>query len=159
MRWIRLAVFSVALLAAGVAAAQMPPQTVMDFGHSLVMIDLGGGAKHAFSVEVATTPAQHSQGLMYRRELAADAGMLFDFGDPQDVSMWMKNTFIPLDMVFIADDGRIVGITQRAVPQSLAIIASPQPVRAVLEINGGRASSLGIRVGDRVSGAIFGPAR
>src|SRR3546814_13522615 len=88
---------------------------------------------------------------MYRDHLAADAGMLFVYSQPRRVSMWMKNTLIPLDMLFIAPDGRIESIVKRAVPHSLATISSRGKVRAVLELNGGTVDRLGIRPGDRRS--------
>lgn len=110
---------------------------------------------HKFTVELATTPAQMEQGLMYRRSLAPDAGMLFDFKTPTVATMWMKNTLIPLDMLFVDGGGRIVDIHQRAVPQSLDTIASAVPVRAVIELNGGTAARLGIKPGDRVIFPIF----
>ena len=113
---------------------------------------------HKFHVELATTPKQLEQGLMFRRNLAPDAGMLFDFRAPSPVSMWMKNTFIPLDMLFIDNQGRIINIAERAVPQSLDTIAAAAPARAVLEVNGGTAARLGIRPGDRVVFPIFGNA-
>lgn len=113
--------------------------------------------RHKFKVELAVTPDQQAQGLMYRRELAADAGMLFDYGaDQAGVAMWMKNTFIPLDMLFIRASGEILNIAERTVPKSLATVAAAGPVRAVLEVNGGTASRLGIRPGDKVVHAIFG---
>jgi uncharacterized protein len=112
--------------------------------------------KHTFNVELAETPAQQEQGLMFRRELAPDAGMLFDFKQPTMATMWMKNTLIPLDMLFVGEDGRIVNIHERAVPQSEAIIAAAAPVRAVIELNGGTAARLGIKPGDRVLFPIFG---
>jgi uncharacterized membrane protein (UPF0127 family) len=106
---------------------------------------------HRFSVELALTPADQARGLMYRQSLPGDAGMLFDYGlPPQPVSMWMKNTYIPLDMIFIDAEGRIARIAERTVPHSLATIESGGPVRAVLEVNGGTAARLGLRPGDRV---------
>ena len=111
---------------------------------------------HRFTVEVAETPEQMQQGLMYRRTMAADAGMLFDYKTPTMATMWMRNTFIPLDMLFIDAQGRIVNIHQRAVPQSLDIIASAAPIRAVIELNGGTAARLGIAPGDQVRHPIFG---
>lgn len=119
----------------------------------------GPGGSHRFQVEVARTPKELSQGLMYRRELAATAGMLFYFGRVASVSMWMKNTYIPLDMIFIRADGTVAHIAQRAVPNSLAVIASPEPIAAVLELNGGTTSRLGIRAGDQVRHKIFGNAK
>jgi uncharacterized membrane protein (UPF0127 family) len=109
-----------------------------------------------FTVEVATTPVQLEQGLMFRRSMAPDAGMIFDFKTPTSVMMWMKNTLIPLDMLFVAADGHIVNIHERAVPESLDTIGAAAPVRAVIELNGGTAARLGIRPGDKVLFPIFG---
>jgi len=107
--------------------------------------------RHVFNVELATTQQQRSQGLMFRRDMAADSGMLFDFGArPIRASMWMKNTYIPLDMLFIKPDGTIESIAERTVPHSLEAISSRGPVRYVLELNGGTAARLGIGAGDRV---------
>jgi len=105
-----------------------------------------------FNVELAITPEERSRGLMFRTEMANDAGMLFDFGGPRDISMWMKNTFISLDMLFIAADGTIVGIEKRTVPKSETIIPSPKPVRFVLELNGGSSDRMGFEVGEKVEG-------
>jgi uncharacterized protein len=113
---------------------------------------------HRFKVELAETPAQMTQGLMFRTSLAPDAGMLFDYKQPITATMWMRNTLIPLDMLFVDARGRIVNIHQRAVPQSLDVIAAAAPVRAVIELNGGTASRLGIEPGDRVVHPIFGNA-
>lgn len=113
------------------------------------------GAHHTFHVELAAKPADRERGLMYRQSIAADAGMLFDFGAEQPVSMWMKNTFIPLDMLFIANDGTIVRIAADTVPQSLDVIPSGRPVRAVLEIKGGEAARQGIAPGARVQYPLF----
>jgi len=114
--------------------------------------------RHDFSVEVATTPGQMEQGLMFRRSLAPEAGMIFDFKTPSMATMWMKNTLIPLDMLFVDAQGRIVNIHERAVPQSLDTISAAAPVRGVVELNGGTAARLGIRPGDRVLFPIFGNA-
>jgi uncharacterized membrane protein (UPF0127 family) len=111
---------------------------------------------HKFTVEVATTPAQMEQGLMFRRSMAADAGMIFDFKTPTQAAMWMKNTFIPLDMLFVDQQGHIVNIHERAVPQSLDTISAAAPVRAVIELNGGTAEHLGIHSGDRIVFPQFG---
>ena len=113
---------------------------------------------HRFTVEVAETPAQMQQGLMFRRNMAADAGMLFDYKTPTVATMWMRNTFIPLDMLFVDAQGRVVNIRERAVPQSLDVIAAAAPVRAVIELNGGTAARLGIAPGDQVQHPIFGNA-
>jgi uncharacterized membrane protein (UPF0127 family) len=111
--------------------------------------------RFVFMVEVADTPAARAEGLMGRRHLADDAGMLFDFGAPQEVSMWMKNTFIPLDMIFIDDRGRVTGFAVRTVPHSLTSIRSGLPARAVLEVVAGTVEKIGLRPGDRVTHPIF----
>jgi uncharacterized membrane protein (UPF0127 family) len=105
---------------------------------------------HHFRVEVADTPATRERGLMFRKNLAADRGMLFDFRTVQPVSFWMKNTLIPLDMVFIGADGRIVSIARNASPMSETPIASAGPVLDVLELRGGRAAEIEAAPGDRV---------
>jgi uncharacterized membrane protein (UPF0127 family) len=119
---------------------------------------VSAGGPHKFTVELATTPAQMEQGLMFRQRLAADAGMLFDYRAPAMASMWMKNTLIPLDMLFVDERGRIINIHERAVPGSLDPIAAAASARAVIELNGGTAARLGIRPGDRVLFPIFGSA-
>ena len=113
---------------------------------------------HKFTVELAATPGQMEQGLMFRKSLAADAGMLFDYRVPSMAAMWMKNTLIPLDMLFVDQQGRIINIHERAVPGSLDPIAAAAPARAVIELNGGTAAHLGIKPGDRVTFPIFGNA-
>ena len=120
----------------------------------LTIVTAGGPQK--FTVEVATTPAQMDQGLMYRRSLPADGGMIFDYGQPSMAMMWMKNTLIPLDMLFVDAGGRVVNIRERAVPESLETIPAAAPVRAVIELNGGTVARLGIKPGDRVLFPIFG---
>ncbi|HEY4737862.1 MAG TPA: DUF192 domain-containing protein [Xanthobacteraceae bacterium] len=111
---------------------------------------------HAFSVELATNAAERAVGLMNRKELPEGRGMLFDFHDDQPVQFWMHNTYIPLDMIFIAGDGRVVRIAENAKPMSDDLIPSGRPVRAVLEVIGGTARKFGIAPGDRVTGAFFG---
>ena len=113
---------------------------------------------HRFNVDVARTFEQQERGLMFVNQLARDRGMIFPFDPPQSAVFWMKNTVIPLDMVFIAGDGTIKHIHANATPLSTDSIASEFPVRAVLEINGGSARLLGIKPGDKVKQAIFGNA-
>jgi uncharacterized membrane protein (UPF0127 family) len=144
--------FAVALLAACAAAAQLAT-----FPRSSLVIDTAAGPRR-FNIELARSPEQQEQGLMFRKSLAADAGMLFDFGATRPAAFWMKNTYIPLDMLFIAADGRIADIHERAVPFSEATITSKVPVRAVLEVNGGTVQRLGIKPGDVVHHPIFGNA-
>ena len=131
---------------------------------------LGGGARAAsfqtleiatksgvqvFSVEMATTEEEKTTGLMYRKELADGKGMLFDFSPEQEVSMWMKNTYIPLDMIFIRADGRILRIAENTEPLSTRIIASGGLAKAVLEVIAGTAQKYGIAPGDRVAHPLF----
>ena len=111
--------------------------------------------QYAFLVEIADTPEKRSKGLMYRRNLGSDRGMLFDFRQATMASMWMKNTYIPLDIIFIASNGRIVNIEADTVPQSLHTISSLGPVRAVLELNAGIAARITAHPGDRVIHPIF----
>ncbi|TYL99429.1 DUF192 domain-containing protein [Bradyrhizobium rifense] len=109
-----------------------------------------------FSVEIATTDEEKQTGLMYRKELADGKGMLFDFNPEQEVSMWMKNTYVSLDMIFIRADGRILRIAENTEPLSTKIISSGGPARAVLEVVAGTAQKYGIRPGDRVGHPLFG---
>jgi uncharacterized membrane protein (UPF0127 family) len=123
---------------------------------SLVIVTVNREIK--FDVELATNDAERTHGLMFRKQLGAYEGMLFDFHKEMPVSFWMKNTLIPLDMVFIAGDGTIKHVHANAVPMSTDAIPSEYPVRAVLEINGGSAALLGIKPGDKVKHPIFGNA-
>ena len=120
------------------------------FDRQELLIQTKDGKTHTFEVELALSPEQRSQGLMHRESIPADHGMLFDFGESRPVAMWMKNTPLPLDMVFIQQDGTISHIHERAVPFSEAIIDSRGSVAYVLELNGGRTDELGIDIGDRV---------
>jgi uncharacterized protein len=114
------------------------------------------GGVHMFAVEMASTPEEQAKGLMFRRHLPEGQGMLFDFHQEQPTSFWMKNTYVPLDMIFIRGDGRILRIAENTVPLSEALVTSGGPVRAVLEVNAGTARKLGIAPGDRVAHRIFG---
>src|ERR1700730_11101279 len=119
---------------------------------------ISASGSYRFKGELAKTPAQMTQGLMFRTSLAPDAGMLFEYQQPTAATMWMRNTLIPLDMLFVDAQGRIVNIQQRAVPQSLDVISAAAPVCVVIELNGGTAARLGIKPGDRVVPPIFGNA-
>jgi hypothetical protein len=110
---------------------------------------------HVFTVEIADTDATREEGLMYRKDLPEGRGMLFDFFRDQPVGFWMKNTYIPLDMIFIRGDGRIVSIAENTEPLSERVIPAGAPVRAVLEVKGGTARRLGIQPGDQVGNPIF----
>jgi len=134
-----------AILSAPVGAAELQPVEIVT-----------RSGVHVFTVEVAKTDQERATGLMYRKELPEGRGMLFDFSPEQQVSMWMKNTFIPLDMIFIRGDGRIIRIAENTEPQSEKIISSGGLVRGVLEVIGGTAKKYGIAPGDRVAHPLFG---
>ena len=110
---------------------------------------------YSFFTEVAISQAAKEQGLMFRQSIAADHAMLFDFNPPQKVQMWMKDTLIPLDMIFVRSDGKIVSIAENAKPESLDVIGVDEPVADVVEVAGGLTHKLGIHPGDHVSGAAF----
>jgi uncharacterized protein len=125
------------------------------FPHSHMEILRADGSKAEFDIELATTHEQQERGLMFRKELAANAGMLFLWPEDQPVSMWMKNTLIPLDMLFVAHDGKITKITAHAVPLDLTTLPSDDPIRAVIEIAGGEAAHQNIKTGDKVLFSAF----
>ncbi|OLP55473.1 hypothetical protein BJF92_21880 [Rhizobium rhizosphaerae] len=123
------------------------------FSTAPLVIHAQDGRTHNFTVELALDEDQRAQGLMFRRAMAPEHGMLFDFGEVRRVMMWMKNTTLPLDMLFIGRNGRVETIRENAVPQSEAIIDSGKPVAFVLELNAGTVSRLGLKPGDRVETA------
>ncbi|HKH28577.1 MAG TPA: DUF192 domain-containing protein [Sphingomicrobium sp.] len=134
-------------------SATAPPAPVERSSAGLEQVPLtieSSGKTHRFIVEVAQTGEQQAQGLMFRKSLAPDRGMVFPRDPPGDASFWMKNTLIPLDMIFIRPDGTIARIAENTVPMSLDPVPSLEPVGAVLEIAGGRSAELGIKAGDRV---------
>jgi uncharacterized protein len=108
-----------------------------------------------FSVELAVSDAEREKGLMFRKEVPEGYGMLFDFKQDQQVTMWMKNTYVSLDMIFIRNDGRIARIAENTEPESERIIPSGAPVRAVLEVVAGTAKKLGIAPGDKVASSAL----
>ena len=125
------------------------------FPQTVLTISTPDARRHQFRVWVATNDALRAQGLMFVRDLTADAGMLFVYPRERTISMWMKNTFIPLDMVFIRGDGRVSEVVANTTPQSLQTIASKAEVPAILELNAGTAARLGIRAGAIVDRAIL----
>ena len=144
--WITLALASAVCLFGGLdarAANVQPLEIVTKTGVQV------------FSVEMATTEEEKTTGLMYRKELADGKGMLFDFSPEQEVSMWMKNTYIPLDMIFIRSDGRILRIAENTEPLSTKVIPSRGLAKGVLEVIAGTAQKYGIAPGDRVAHPLF----
>lgn len=116
----------------------------------MVLTIASGGKVHKFTVEIARSPEQQAIGMMSRASLAPDRGMLFPYAAPQPVSFWMKDTLLPLDLIFIAPGGKILRIEENAVPYSLDQIPSGGPIEAVLELAGGRSAELGLKAGDTV---------
>ena len=144
-------VWSIALISFALAFASGPTRAA---GEQTVEIASKTGV-HIFAVEIADNDADRAKGLMYRKELPEGRGMLFDFHRDQEVSFWMQNTYIPLDMIFIRGDGRILRIEENTEPLSTRLIPSRGAVRAVLEVIGGTSRKLGIAPGDRVASPIF----
>ncbi|MDR3422733.1 MAG: DUF192 domain-containing protein [Xanthobacteraceae bacterium] len=139
------------LAVAGAAPAQAAGQATLEI--------LTKTGLRTFTVELATNDAERERGLMFRKELPEGRGMLFDFQQERPVAFWMHNTYIPLDMIFIRADGRILSIAENTTPLSDNLIPSGGPIRAVLEVIGGTARKLGIAPGDRVETAVLGNAR
>ena len=143
-------------LLAGLAACQPSAANTVELGSSpagLEQVPLtitSNGKEHRFTVEVARTAEEQAMGLMYRTKLAPDRGMIFPFASPAVASFWMRNTLIPLDMIFVRPDGSIANIAANTVPHSEEPVRSDGPVAAVLEIAGGRSAELGIKPGDKV---------
>jgi uncharacterized membrane protein (UPF0127 family) len=138
------------------AALLLVPQAAHAVEEKLERVEIvTRGGVHVFDVEMAVTAEERSKGLMFRRELPPGRGMLFDFVGEGPIAMWMKNTYVSLDMIFIRADGRIARIAENTTPQSETTIPSGAPVKAVLEVVAGTAKRLGIAPGDRVAHRIF----
>ncbi len=150
----RLLILSLAFLSV-TATAQNAPEPI-DFGAAEPLTIVSSNATHAFSVEIADTVTEQMRGLMFRDELGPDNGMLFEFEAPKVASIWMKNTAIPLDILFIRGNGKILKIQHSATPYSLRSSSSEGVVAAVLELPGGRTQELGIEAGDIVEHEFFG---
>jgi len=142
-----------AVVVAAVSLATAGWRTLAADGGSLKIISKTG--VYVFSVELAVTDEERAKGLMFRREVPERYGMLFDFKRDQEVSMWMENTYVSLDMIFIRADGRIARIAENTQPLSRAIISSGGPVRAVLEVVAGTSRKLGLAPGDTVAHPVF----
>jgi uncharacterized membrane protein (UPF0127 family) len=146
--------FLVCSVLAAICLASAPELRAQEALEPLEIVTAPG--THRFSVEVMRTPEQLAQGLRFRRYMPDDRGMLFDFKTEQPVQFWMKNTYLPLDMFFIAKDGKIVSIKENAEPLSEALIPSGGPVVGVLEVNAGTAARIHAKAGDTVRASIFG---
>lgn len=147
-------VLGAALLLPGCTATEGDTATQAEAQQVTVTVESGTN-RHVFKVDLARTPEQQKQGLMFRTGIPADGGMLFapyppEGGPPREASFWMKDTPSPLDIIFIRADGTIATIAENTVPFSDDLVRSGEPVAAVLEINGGRAAELGISPGDKV---------
>lgn len=129
------------------------PARAGELDHLEIATDSG---THAFVVELALTGKQRAVGLMHREQMDENAGMLFRFERPQPAVMWMKNTLIPLDMIFIRADGTVANVHANAVPHSEEVIGASEPVLYVLELNGGVADKISLKSGDRVIHPIIG---
>lgn len=151
-------VFRSALAALLLFVAAAGAATAAEFATEPLSIRAADGSVKQFTVELAVTSEQRAQGLMFREDMAADRGMLFDFGGSRRVAMWMKNTYLPLDMVFIRADGTIARVAADRLPLSENIIDSGEPVHFVLELNGGAAARLAIAAGDKVESATIAAA-
>lgn len=141
-------------LACAVALAPAPASLAKGLRQEPLEIVTSAG-KVRFVVEIADNDVTRTQGLMHRKALAPDRGMLFDFKTPRDVAFWMRNTYIPLDLIFIQKNGRVLSIARNAKPLDETPIPSGGPVVAVLEVAGGRAAQIGVLPGDRVLHRIF----
>lgn len=131
----------------------------VQFKKSSLIIKKPSGQDHKFEVELAISEEQHDRGLMFRRQVASGTGMLFIFKPPKKVTMWMKDTYVPLDMVFIREDGIITKIIENTVPMDLTPLSSDQPVAGVIEMTGGETARRGINVGDLVINKHFSPEK
>lgn len=138
------------VLVAALALPASAAHALETFDKSTLTIETASGGHLKFQVELAITPAQQTQGLMFRQKMAQDAGMLFVYQTPQSSAFWMQNTYIPLDMLFVEADGRIERIHANATPLTTTPIDGPAKTKAVLEINGGLSAKLGIRPGDHI---------
>src|ERR1700724_887601 len=152
-RRLQLVLFTVSFVAVALAVVGSAPRLSAVELQPLEIVSKTG--VHTFAVEMAVTPEEQAKGLMFRRELPEGQGMLFDFQREQPATFWMKNTYVPLDMIFIRGDGRILRIAEHTVPLSEALVPSGGAVRAVLEVVAGTARKLAIVPGDRVTHPIF----
>ena len=154
MKRAALSLFAAMLLAAP-ATAQTARNDVVDFGAPVPLTIQSGETAHGFQVEEAKTLEQQARGMMWRNAMGEDEGMIFEFDEPKVATIWMKNTAIPLDILFVRSNGEILKIEHMAQPYKLRSASSEAVVAAVIELKGGRALELGIRPGDTVDHPFF----
>ncbi|NRG18498.1 DUF192 domain-containing protein [Rhizobiales bacterium] len=145
-----LAFFAIFVIS-GPAGAELARETLL--------VETAQGNSYSFTVEIADTPDARGQGLMFRKTLAEDAGMLFDFGEERPVFFWMKNTYVSLDMIFADSEGKIVRIAKDTTPLSLDVVPSNAPTRFVLEVPSGTSERLGINEGDLLKSPTIDASR
>ena len=140
------------------ASAQTAKDDVVDFGTPVPLSVESESGTHEFLVERAVTLVQQARGMMFRETMGADTGMIFEFEEPKVATIWMKNTSIPLDIIFVRSNGRILKIEHMAQPYKLRSASSEAVIAAVLELQGGRSRDLGILPGDLIKHDFFGTA-
>ncbi len=155
MKRAALSIFATLLLVAP-AAAQTARNDTVDFGAPVPLTIQSGDKQHAFTVEEAKTLEQQARGMMWRNQMGENEGMIFEFAEPKVATIWMKNTAIPLDILFVRSNGEILKIEHMARPYKLRSASSEAVVAAVVELKGGRALELGIRPGDTIDHPFFG---
>ena len=153
-QWFACLVFVVALLGGSFAVSAQEEPMRVPLDAQALKIQTASGEK-SFGLEIADTDQKRSAGLMYRKDFPADRAMIFVFGEERPVMMWMANTPLPLDMLFVRNDGSIARVAENTVPFSKDIVASGEPVAFVIEVNAGIAAKLGIKAGDTVKHRII----
>ena len=141
---------------ASAALAQTSKDDVVDFGEPVPLTVVSKDSKHVFQIERAITLDQQARGMMFRESMDPDSGMLFEFDEPKIATIWMKNTPLPLDIIFVRSNGKILKIEHMAQPYKLRSASSEAIVAAVLELQGGRSKELGIMPGDLIQHEFFG---
>ena len=152
---LRVALSLAFVLFSTAAAAQTAQNDNVNFGEPVPLSIMSEGVKHEFMVEEAKTPDQQARGMMWRDSMDDDDGMIFEYDEPRILTIWMKNTAIPLDILFVRSNGKILKIEHMAQPYTLRSASSEAPVAAVVELKGGRALELGIKPGDTVEHPFF----
>ena len=156
--WFLAALLSASPAFAQTAGGEIDPDNLLDFGPKETLVIESESGEHTFQIEVADTLPEQAQGYMYREEVGPTDGMLFEFAEPKIATIWMKNTPIPLDIIFVRSNGRILKIEHNAQPYKLRSASSEAVVAAVLELAGGRSKDLGILPGDQIRHEFFGTA-